>query len=70
MARINFTADRQDGFNQSAAVASDTRENDSQLLDAYSHAVTRVVEDVGPSVVNIEVFHTRQGDDRPHRGGA
>src|SRR5262244_387742 len=28
---------------------------DEALLDAYSNAVVRVAEDVGPSVVNIEV---------------
>src|SRR4051812_33362727 len=34
--------------------------DDSDLLDAYSRAVTKVVRDVSPSVVNIEVTHTGQ----------
>jgi S1-C subfamily serine protease len=38
------------------SVASDVAVvNDEEILDAYSHAVTRVVREVGPSVVNIEV---------------
>ena len=36
---------------------------DDALLDAYSRAVTRVVEQVGPSVVKIDVHHA------PHSGG-
>ena len=32
---------------------ADTR-TDDLLLDAYSHAVTKVVEQVGPSVVRVE----------------
>src|SRR5437773_920455 len=32
--------------------------DDSDLLDAYSRAVTKVVRAVSPCVVNIEVTHT------------
>src|SRR4051812_40666235 len=39
--------------------------NDADLLDAYSHAVTRVVRDVSPSVVNIEVMQEVPDPRRP-----
>ncbi len=47
--------------------------NDKEILDAYSHAVTRVVREVGPSVVNIEVAHNVQapnGQTVKRRGGS
>ncbi len=54
------------------APASSAGSNDS-LLDAYSRAVTGVVELIGPSVVNIEVHQsagrTRSGEPRERRGG-
>jgi S1-C subfamily serine protease len=47
--------------------------DDSELLDAYSRAVTKVVRDVSPSVVNIEVLteqrHPQTGQPRKARGG-
>lgn len=46
---------------------------DAGLMDAYSRAVTGVVEAVSPSVVNIEVHQstgrTRSGEQRERRGG-
>jgi S1-C subfamily serine protease len=45
--------------------------DETEVLDAYSHAVTRVVRDVSPSVVNIDVAQVgkdRNGRDRTARG--
>jgi S1-C subfamily serine protease len=43
---------------------------DDELLDSYSKTVARVVEKVGPSVVNIRVHHaTRQRQHGPESGG-
>ena len=40
---------------------------DHELLDAYSRAVIRAVEEVGPSVVNIEAHHAAGGTKRRGR---
>src|SRR5436190_2148776 len=61
--------DQRDVFRGPAAAPAE----DPGLLDAYSHAVIRAVETVGPAVVNIEVQHTvadprGQAPDR-QRGG-
>jgi S1-C subfamily serine protease len=40
---------------------------DAEILDAYSHAVTRVVRDVSPSVVNIDVAQIGKGRDGRER---
>ena len=41
---------------------------DAELLDSYSRAVTTVVRQVSPSVVNIEVTQDRPGQGRAARG--
>jgi S1-C subfamily serine protease len=44
-------------------------QNDDGLLDSYSATVTRVVEKVGPSVVNIRVHGARREDRRGSEAG-
>ena len=47
-----------------ARICSKQRSNplgDTTLLDAYSNAVTRVVERVGPSVVRLDIRHGGRG---------
>src|SRR6266498_3931676 len=46
---------------------------DDELLDAYSRAVSGVVERLAPAVVSVEVQHRRRGgsarEDRGHGSG-
>ena len=42
-------------------VSPDTGESDADLLDAYSRAVVRVVESVGPAVVSVVVGKNQIG---------
>src|SRR5262245_59851165 len=46
-----------------------TQDEESALIDAYSQAVMRAVETVGPSVVKIEVTPTRSARHGPREGG-
>ncbi|HTV47684.1 MAG TPA: trypsin-like peptidase domain-containing protein [Phycisphaerae bacterium] len=70
MAWVKFVSSTLDGLSRHQAFTTQNGDNDAQLLDAYSRAVIDVVEKVGPSVVNIEVFHAQRGDNQPRRGGA
>jgi len=45
--------------------APEPEPSSDELLDAYSRAVVRAVETVGPSVVSIEVQHPEPGSRRP-----
>jgi len=44
--------------------------SDTELLDAYSRAVTGVVEQVAPAVVSVEVSHRRRSAKPPETQGA
>jgi S1-C subfamily serine protease len=47
-----------------------SREDDEELLDAYSHAIIGVVERVSPSVVHVRVRGARQGGAAGHGSGS
>src|SRR5436305_7686905 len=69
---LQLVSDEQNTNGNSNGTATvEAQIDDVELLDAYSHAVTRVVRDVSPSVVNIEVSQTRKdraGRDHVARG--
>jgi S1-C subfamily serine protease len=55
----NGSADRQRSAADRQRSAADRQRSDQELLDAYSRAVTRVVENVGPAVVAISIKKKR-----------
>ncbi|WP_036259253.1 S1C family serine protease [Methylocapsa aurea] len=61
----SFILDEDDGVR--APASADNRVDDSSLLDAYSRSVTRVVEQVGPSVVRLDI---RRGDGKRAGSGS
>jgi S1-C subfamily serine protease len=69
---VLLTSDRADTFSARPGEAVLAPE-DSELLDAYSQTVTRVVEQSRDSVVNIRVFKSARGNgrgDRAESGGS
>jgi len=56
-ATVNFVLDER--TEPAPSVAESTPPNDAALLDAYSAAITGVVDRVGPAVVRIDVWHGR-----------
>jgi S1-C subfamily serine protease len=62
-------------FGDSEAIVTDAPQplpsDDDALLDGYSRTVTRVVEKIGPAVVNIRAYGTSKGKQRgPESGGS
>jgi len=62
---VTFTLHENDGEETTVSSPLDAA-GDAALLDAYSDAVARVAEEVGPAVVRVE---TRQATPRGDRGG-
>ncbi len=50
------------------ATPSPWSRSDEELLDAYSRAVTNVVEKVGPAVAAIRIFNGKRSDDLKSEG--
>ncbi|MEJ0096001.1 MAG: trypsin-like peptidase domain-containing protein [Methylocella sp.] len=66
----SFVLDETDRGADDAGLRHDSRQetqNDESLLDAYSRSVTKVVEQVGPSVVRLDI---RRGDGKKAGSGS
>ena len=65
--QLTIADGRADAPTAGAGPTSSHDSSDAELLDAYSRAVTGVVERVAPAVVSVEVHHRKPGRGNPTR---